>query len=236
MVQIPAGCFAMGDSYGGGAADELPVHNVCISAFAIDSTEVTNADYLECVADNGCTAPSSFSSRGRPDYYGDAAFSDYPVIWVTWDQARGYCSWAGKRLPTEAEWEYAARGGLAMQRYPNGNEIACEDANYARSSPLDPCWNYNGLDNDTHPVASYPANGYGVYDMAGNAFEWVNDRYLANYYESSPVNDPQGPTTGSARVYRGGAFTNVAAAVRVSDRNNRAPAGANYNIGFRCAQ
>jgi len=236
MVELPAGCFDMGDSFGEGAADELPVHNVCLSAFAIDAAEVTNADYIQCVLANHCSPPSSYGSSRRDWYYGNPEYTNYPVVWVTWQQADIYCGWQGKRLPTEAEWEYAARGGLAGNRYPSGNSISCASANYGRWTAADPCWNFNGLENDTHAAAAYPANGYGIHDPAGNVFEWVNDYYSGTYYQISPANDPQGPSSGSSRVYRGGSFVNVPTALRVADRNGRNPASGNFNIGFRCAQ
>jgi len=236
MIDLPAGCFDMGDSFNEGTADEEPVHNVCLSAYAIDATEVTNADYIQCVLANHCSSPSASSSTRRDWYYGNPEYSGYPVIWVTWQQADIYCNWLGKRLPTEAEWEYAARGGLAGNRYPWGDTLDCSDADYGRWLASDACWNYNGLENDTQAVASYPANGLGLHEMAGNNFEWVNDYYSATYYQTSPVYDPQGPATGTSRVYRGGSFVNVPTALRVADRNSRNPASGNFNIGFRCAE
>jgi formylglycine-generating enzyme required for sulfatase activity len=160
MAEIPAGCFDMGDSSDGCLrSTECPVHNVCISAFEMDFHEVTNAEYAWCVNDGECTTPLYSFSYSRSSYYGNPAYDDFPVIFVDWYQAEDYCTWAGKRLPTEAEWEYAARGGLQGQRYPWGDAISGSDANYYDSG--DP-W-----DNDTSPVGYYDPqptshNGYGL--------------------------------------------------------------------------
>ena len=129
----------------------------------MDTHEVTNSEYAACVSGTGCTAPSNATSSTRASYYGNTSFNNFPVIYVTWNQATAYCAWAGKRLPTEAEWEYAARGGLSGKRYPWGDSIGGTEANYLGSG--DP-W-----DDDTSPAENYAPNGYGLYDMAGNVFE-----------------------------------------------------------------
>jgi len=227
MALIPSGCFNMGDAFSEGGSDELPVHNVCITSdFYMDVNEVTNAEYAACVCASGCTAPGDSSSYSRGSYYGNPTYHDFPVIYVSWNQATAYCTWAGKRLPTEAEWEYAARGGLSGQRYPWGDTISGSNANYMDSG--DP-W-----DNDTSQVAYYPANGYGLYDMAGNVFEWVNDWYLSTYYSVSPTNDPPGPASGTYRVLRGGSWNINTYALRVAYRMNRNPTNQFYYLGFRC--
>jgi hypothetical protein len=224
---IPAGCFEMGDAFNEGSAHELPVHNVCISSFYMDVHEVTNAEYAACVSTGGCTAPYHSYSSTRGSYYGEPTYDDFPVIYVSWNQADDYCAWAGKRLPTEAEWEYAARGGLSGKRYPLGDAISGTDANYADSG--DP-W-----DNDTSQVEYYAANGYGLYDMAGNVYEWVNDWYQSDYYSTSPTNDPAGPASGTERVLRGGGWGNITVDLRVAMRGDNTPTN-QYNIaGFRCA-
>jgi formylglycine-generating enzyme required for sulfatase activity len=229
MVEIPTGCFDMGDHFAEGGSDELPVHEVCLSAFWIDAHEVTNAEYAECVAGGGCTPPSNTSSYSRATYYGDPTYDDFPVIWVDWYQAVDYCTWADKRLPTEAEWEYAARGGLAGKRYPWGDTISGADANDWGSG--DP-W-----DNDTSHVEYYAANGYGLYDMAGNVEEWVNDWYQSDYYTVSPLWDPPGPATGSKRVLRGGSWNYIPFhSLRVSDRLSDVPDDGFFSFGFRCAR
>lgn len=239
MTQIPEGCFDMGDSSDSCIYDdECPVHNVCItSSFYMDIHEVTNAEYKTCVDAGECSAPGNSDSWTRTSYYGNPTYGDYPVIYVNWNQATAYCSWAGKRLPTEAEWEYAARGGLSGKRYPWGDSIACADACYGRYSSLYNCWDYGGLDNDTHPVGSYSANGYGLYDMAGNVWEWVNDWYQSDYYSVSPTNDPPGPASGTYRVLRGGSWTSLPPLyLRVADRFNFDPALQGGSLGFRCVR
>jgi formylglycine-generating enzyme required for sulfatase activity len=228
MALIPSGCFNMGDAFSEGKIEELPVHNVCITSdFYMDVHEVTNAEYAACVSGGGCAAPGSSSSLSRGSYYGNPTYNNFPVIYVNWSQATAYCTWAGKRLPTEAEWEYAARGGLSGKRYPWGDTAtSCVDANY------DFC-----IVADTSEVGSYPANGYGLYDVGGNVIEWVNDWYLDTYYSTrpNPDNDPPGPASGSYRVLRGGTFYNSAFPLRVSFRAYYDPSDRGFLIGFRCA-
>jgi len=237
MALMPSGCFNMGDAFSEGGSQEIPVHNVCITSdFYMDIHEVTNAEYAACVSGGGCTAPSNSSSYTRASYYGNPAYDDYPVIFVSWSQANGYCTWAGKRLPTEAEMEYAARGGMEGKRYFNGDSISCADADYGRWDPGFPCWNYGGLDNDTHPVGSYNPNKYGLYDVTGNVMEWLNDWYLDTYYSISPTNDPAGPASGTTRVLRGGCWGHSEYNVRVSQRGGSDPAGMYNSVGFRCAR
>ncbi len=240
MAQIPAGCFDMGDHFSEGEPDELPVHNVCITAFEMDVHEVTNAEYAACVAVAACTPPISSESSTRQSYYGEPTYDNFPVIWISWDRATDYCTWAGKRLPTEAEWEYAARGGLAGKRYPWGgdssfykDDIDCDDANYQRAQSSSACWDYGGLENDTHQVGSYEANGYGLYDMAGNARELANDWFDPDYYSVSPTQDPPGPALAGVRVVRSGTWQVGEVLVRVSSRFG---VGLHNNVGFRCAR
>jgi formylglycine-generating enzyme len=235
MVRIPAGCFEMGDAFKEGVANEVPVHRVCLAkAFDIDVHEVTNVDYEACVGAKRCSAPGMLSSKTRTSYYGNPEYGRFPVIYVSWNQAKAYCSWTGKRLPSEAEWEYAARGGLAGKRYPLGDSMSCADANYGRAEGF-ACRDQGGLPNDTHAVGSHAANGYGLHDMAGNVWEWVNDGYLETYYGESPVNDPPGPEP-EYPVVRGGAWPGPPNYLRVAYRGNYAPTLQDNLIGFRCAR
>lgn len=227
MVLIPSGCFDMGDAFSEGISNERPVHTVCItSSFYMDVHETTNAEYAACVSGGGCTLPSNTSSVTRPAYYGNTAYDNFPVIYVDWGQATAYCTWAGKRLPAEAEWEYAARGGLSGKRYPWGDTITGMDANYDNSG--DP-W-----DNDTSVVEYYAANGYGLYDMSGNVLEWMNDWYQYDYYSTSPTNDPPGPATGTDRVLRSGSWYYSSYSMRVAHRGGNVPNIQSTNVGFRC--
>ncbi len=243
MALIPSGCFDMGDALGEGYSQELPVHNVCITSnFYMDVHEVTNAEYEACVDAGTCTAPAYSSSFTRSLYYGNPTYDNYPVIYVDWNQATDYCTWASKRLPTEAEWEYAARGGLAGKRFPWGGTISCADANYY-AKPSSYPYDTNGSDGycigDTSQVESYAANGYGLYDMSGNVWEWTNDWYQSDYYQycvdNNIVDDPQGPNTGSSRVLRGGRWYNNSNYLRVAYRYYNTPTLQYNNIGFRCA-
>jgi formylglycine-generating enzyme required for sulfatase activity len=228
MAPIPAGCFDMGDHFNEIGDDALPVHNVCItSSFYMDVHEVTNAEYAACVSGGSCTAPSNSGSFSRGSYYGNPTYDNFPVIYVSWSQATAYCTWAGKRLPTEAEWEYAARGGLSGKRFPWGDSISGTDANYWNSG--DP-W-----DNDTSQVEYYAPNGYALYDVAGNVHEWVNDWYSSTYYSSSPTNDPPGPASGEDRVIRGG-YWDRWQYLRVAYRTGCYPTVQGDNLGFRCAR
>jgi len=228
MAEIPPGCFQMGDALTEGDYDELPVHRVCLEVFSIDLYEVTNGAYLRCVAEGACEAPREASSFTRSFYYDNPLYEAYPVVHVTWEDASGYCSWAGRRLPTEAEWEYAARGGLSGRRYPWGDDAAGSNANYWDSGDAE--------DNDTTAVGTYPANGYGLYDMAGNVYEWASDLYDPDYYSVSPAQDPLGPEAGAFRVVRGGSWTSDTRALRVANRVGYHGEYHSHSVGFRCAR
>ena len=183
-ILIPAGSFQMGCDSNNSVetcySEEQPLHTVTLGTYYIDKYEVTNARYKACVDAGQCSAPGSSDSSSRPSYFGNAAFNDYPVIHVVWDQAHSFCTWAGKRLPTEAEWEKAARGSSDTRMYPWGN-----------AAPNSTLLNYDWNVGDTTQVGAYPAGAspYGVMDMVGNAWEWVNDWYGCLLYTSPSPRD-----------------------------------------------
>jgi formylglycine-generating enzyme required for sulfatase activity len=210
---------------------------VTLDAFYLDLYEVSNAQYQACVAAGACTSPRQNGSATRAAYHDDPAFADYPVIWVGWDQAGAYCAWRGARLPTEAEWEKAARGTDA-RLYPWGNAFEAGAGNFCDLNCEEP-WANPAFDDgyaDTAPVGSYlpGLSPYGVYDMGGNVNEWVADRYQSDYYSISPDENPPGPDTGARRVIRGGSFHTPAQGLRATARPLSDPAA--DHIGFRCAR
>lgn len=223
MVFIPAGEFMMGSNDGNN--DEKPVHRVYVDGFWMDKYEVTNAAYGEFVRAKGHRAPSGSSGWNTWGRSGPpSGMENHPVVNVSWEDARAYCAWAGKRLPSEAEWEKAARGGKEGQKYPWGNSISSRDANYGQNV------------GSTTPVGSYPANGYGLYDMSGNVWEWVSDWYDANYYSKSPSRNPTGSISGTYRVLRGGSWSDHPDLVRVACRIRSSPVSRLDRFGFRCAR
>jgi len=223
-VYIPAGVFTMGSNFGDG--DESPVHEVTLDAFWIDKTEVTNAMYQKCVDAGICNEPQDTSSVTHNNYFFNPTFANYPVIYVTWYDAVDYCEWAGGRLPTEAEWEKAARGDDARD-YPWGD-----------LSPTRNLANFGDNLGDTAEVGSYPdgASPYGALDMAGNAYEWVFDRYADDYYGYSPSDNPTGPNSGTQRVLRGASFNTSESVIRASNRGRYAPDITGDDDGFRCVR
>ena len=223
QVYVPAGSFTRGSD--SGSSDERPAHTVTLDAFWIDKTEVTNAIYAWCVKAGMCSAPSQTKSYTRSSYYGNSQYDNYPVIYVSWNDANKYCGWAGRRLPTEAEWEKAARG-TDGRTYPWGN--AAPDQNKS---------NYSRNVGDTTEVGKYPSGAsiYGALDMVGNVSEWVNDWYHETYYINSPSQNPFGPVLGAYRALRGGAWYGNDYIVRASYRGGNVPTSSGDNLGFRCA-
>ena len=223
MVYVPAGEFSMGSN--DGKDNEKPVHTVYLDGYWIDQTEVTNAMYAICVATGECTRPSRTSSYKRDSYYGNSQYDDYPVIYVDWQQAQDYCRWTGRKLPTEAQWEKATRG-TDERTYPWGDK-----------SPTDTLVNYNYSIGDTMEVGyfSYGASPYGALDMAGNVHEWVADWYAPDYYQNSPINNPESPTSGDYRVLRGGFWGSDTGLIRSASRSWLSPSLTSYSVGFRCS-
>jgi len=206
-----------------------------LDAFYMDVHEVTVGQFRE------------FFNQSRYEYEGNwddvAKYSpgdEYPMVYVNWNDATAYAKWAGKRLPTEAEWEYAARGGLVGERYPWGDEISHDNANYNGTlivvftvPILTP---FGGKDkwSECAPVGSFEANGYGLHDMVGNVYEWCADWYGEDYYSSSPDKNPPGPGTGTFRVLRGGYWGTSANDLSLANRYYDPPAAGNNSGGFRC--
>jgi formylglycine-generating enzyme required for sulfatase activity len=242
LVFVPEGEFLMGASVTDVEAfdDERPQHTVYLDAYWIDSTEVTNAMYAQCVADGACTLPDEEASFSRSPYYTSPTCARYPVVQVTWEQAQAYCEWAGRRLPTEAEWEKAARG-TDGRIYPWGNDAPDGSRANLCGSECPNEANAPGIDDgffDTAPVGNYPAGAspYGALDMAGNVWEWVADWWQAGYYAVSPAANPGGPSSGETRVARGGSFANPPAAIRATVRASLLPTASTGDFGgFRCA-
>jgi iron(II)-dependent oxidoreductase len=189
----------------------------------IGRTEVTIAAFKRFAGATGrlMPAPPSFDAAWREDAH--------PMVNVTWDDARSFCEWAGGRLPTEAEWEYAARGGREGAIYPWGDTISHEQANYEGMQGSDRWAN-------TSPVATFSANGFGLHDVAGNVWEWTADWYGESYYGGSPANDPRGPASGKARVVRGGSCLTGARTLRASARPWLGPSDRYNALGFRCVR
>ena len=211
-VEVPAGAFRMGSETG--AADEGPVHRVSGGAFSIDRYEATNARYGACVRAGACSPPALASSFTRRTYFGAAEYDDYPVVHVSWGQAASFCAWAGGRLPTEAEWERAARGTADARVFPWGDSPPdCTKANFL------------GCVGDTDRVGQRPAgqSPYGISDMAGNVWEWTADWYEAGYYSRSPDQDPTGPDAGHLKVMRGGCWVSGANSLRATCRKAELP-------------
>ncbi len=237
FVDVPAGCFKMGDTWGDGQGDEKPVHEVCLDGFRMGKFEVTNAQYR-------IFKPGHNSGI----YDGNSLNNDnQPVVNVSWFDAVEYARWLSKksgrefRLPTEAEWEYAARGGTDGRNYWGDDPY--EVCRYANGADLTaksqwPDWAITEC-NDGYkvaaPVGSYLPNKFGLYDMMGNAWEWTGDWYDAEYYFHGPKDSPTGPSSGSLKNPRGGGWGNASECIRVSDRNGFAPDFKILFLGFRLA-
>lgn len=235
FVKVPAGCFRMGDTYGDGQGDEKPAHEVCLNGFSMGKYEVTNAQYRRFKPGHNSGSYEGNSLNG----------DNQPVTNISWLDAVEYAKWlsfkSGRsyRLPTEAEWEYAARGGTSGRNFWGDDPAeACRHANGADITAKSqwPDWTVTEC-NDGYkvaaPVGRFRPNGYGLYDIMGNAWEWTADWYDEEYYYNSPKDNPQGPPSGELKIPRGGGWGNASECVRVSDRNGFPPDFRILFLGFR---
>ena len=238
MVYVPAGEFLMGTQASGwdSTSAESPQHKVSLDAYWIDKTEVTNAQYAYCVEVGACTPPTRMDSYTRLNYYGNSTYDSYPVILITYYQATEYCGWAGARLPTEEEWEYAARGPDGRLR-PWGEEFDGSRVNYCDANCVLPHADSELNDGyaDTAPVGSYPAgvSWCGALDLLGNVWEWVEDWFTP--YPSDDQDHPSVLSDPFYRVIRGGSWDTSQSHARGAFRNWFIPENSHDSIGFRCA-
>ncbi len=247
MVKIPGGTFQMGTNDWNWAK---PVHSVTVSDFSIGKYEVTHKEYIYFLNAINCGSNGSYNGkelidmddsdcavgyRGGNFYFKGSGYAKdilCPVIEVTWYGANEYCKWLSKktgksyRLPTEAEWEYAAGGGSTHQKWA-GTDSESSLSSYA--------WYDDNSGDKTHPVGQKRPNRYGLYDMSGNVWEWCSDWYASDYYKKSSSRNPQGPSSGSYRVFRGGSWDNDASSCRVAGRSTGNPTNGDYSMGFRVA-
>lgn len=258
MVLIPGGTFSMGTD--DGFPYEGPPHDVSLKPFYMDRTEVTVAQFQQFISATGYKTESErlgwsgvFDTETGEWTKGDGAYWRHPegpgttapptepVTHISFADAQAYAKWAGKRLPTEAEWEYASRGGLKGAKYAWGNELLNDD------KPVSNWWQGEFPRENTNkdgylrraPVASFPPNGYGLYDMTANVWEWTSDWYDDDYYSVSPKDNPQGPESGEEKTIRGGGWMcslNFCQGFRVAARNHTAPDSGLNNLGFRCVK
>jgi len=220
MVLIPAGEFNMGKN-SASPSDWQPEHRVIIDSFYVDICEVTNKQYYEF-----CLATKNLLPEfwGMKEFKSGMDFPDYPVVGVSYFDAEKFAQWAGKRLPTEAEWEYASRGGLIDKNFPTGDQLDSTKANYGKR--------YKGIIR----TGSLQPNNYGLYDMAGNVWEWVSDNYGGEYYKVSPQDNPKGPERSRFKVIRGGSWHSGAMCNQNYYRNGLAPNWVDFAVGFRCVK
>jgi serine/threonine-protein kinase len=230
MLLVEEGTFLMGSDTAD--SDERPAHIVMLDNFYIDKHEVTNAEYKVCVDSLHCSLPKNTV------FYVSPVYRSHPVVFVSWEMAAEYCNWRDARLPTEAEWEKAARGD-DNYLYPWGNTFDGHALNFC-DVECTYSWadkNYRDRYTMTAPVGIYPdgVSTYGLYDMAGNVAEWVGDWYAKDYYSRSPLANPTGPEEGIYRVLRGGSWYNAKLDVRTFTRSHLRPDVAYNYTGFRCA-
>jgi len=231
MVFVPSGQFQMGATGPNALTDEQPAHTVYVSGFYIDRYEISNAEYRRFIIATDRAAPrvdapwaDAYNWSGS-DY--PPGTGEHPVVLVSWHDAAAYAAWAGKRLPTEAEWEKAARGGMNGKIFPNGDRLELSHANffksYLRTRKL-------------RPIGSYEPNALGLHDMAGNVWEWCQDWYAEDYYKNAERIDPRGPAHGQYKVFRGGGWMNEATFLRCAQRGKNSPDHRSPALGFRCVR
>lgn len=219
MVLIPAGNFIMGKNTGN-PSDWQPEHPVSIDAFYLDRYEVTNKQYYEFCIKTNSPLPEFW---GSPQFKCSLDYPDHPVTGISYLNAEKYAKWAGKRLPTEAEWEYASRGGMQSRNFPWGDQIDSTKANYGKKFKT------------TLKVGSFKPNAYGIFDMSGNVWEWTSDNYGDDYYSKSPARNPKGPANSRFKVIRGGSWHSGAMCLQTYYRNGLSASWVDFAVGFRCA-
>jgi len=219
FVEVAAGPFTMG--WTDGHPNERPPHTVWVDAFVIATTPVTNTDWAAWLDATGTPPPAFWRSPGFDE-------PDQPVVGISWDEAAAFAAWAGARLPTEAEWEKAARGPAA-RLYPWGNDAP---------TPAHAVFGLKEGSDTVSPIGNRDKgkSPYGVHDLAGNLYEWTTDWYDEEFYSKNPAINPKGPTEGTAKVQRGGSYINGAYRLRSSFRTKGDPTEHDPNVGFRCAQ
>lgn len=220
MVLIPSGEFIMGKN-SSGPSDWQPEHKVHVDAFYMDKFEVTNRQYFDYCSETNTPLPEFW---GSGQFKCSLDYPDHPVIGISFIDASKYARWAGKRLPTEAEWEYAARGGLSGNNYPWGDQIDSTLTNYGRKYKT------------ALKVGTFKPNGYGLFDMGGNVWEWTSDNYGDDYYTNSPDQNPKGPASGRFKVIRGGSWHSGAMCIQTYYRNGLSASWIDFAVGFRCVK
>jgi serine/threonine protein kinase len=230
MRLVAAGIFRMGSER---FDREKPIHDVYLDTYYMDTYEVTNKLYKACVDAGICVPPQN------TNHYNNSEYENHPVVYVNWNMSKTYCEWRGAQLPTEAQWEKAARG-TDERTFPWGEEASCSKANISSVNLVNETFYRTYCVGDTTVVGSYESgkSPYGLYDMIGNVWEWVSDWYSATYYQTSPSENPLGPTSGQSRVLRGGSWNSLTTwnEVRSFSRQYNTPTSANDLIGFRCAR
>jgi formylglycine-generating enzyme required for sulfatase activity len=222
MVLIRGAAFDMGKTVEDGA-DYSPAHRVTVDDFYMDRHEVTNAEYKKFCEATGYRYPEFWN---MDIFRSGDRFPDHPVVGISWQDAQNYAKWAGKRLPTEAEWEYSARGGLSGKNYPNGDTLE-------RTEEKRPAGSWTNM---IVEVERFKPNGYGLYDMDGNVWEWVHDGFDDEYYRTGPADNPKGPDGKFIKVIRSGSWHSGAMCKRVYYRKGLPSNWVDFAVGFRCAR